>query len=649
MARRFSSRQRIALYLATAGRCALCGVSLGPDWHADHVQPYSRGGATDVLNGQALCPTCNLRKGDTVMKSWETLVAEMARIGKKLKLRPWQELAFREYQARNKRDFLLVATPGAGKTRAAVRIAYDLLFNGTVERVVVVCPTTHVKKQWAAAMGAVGIKIDPAFRNRAVKVADDYIGIAGTYAQIAEEAALHRSHCAVPTLVILDEVHHVGDQQSWGRKVEHAFESATRRLLLSGTPFRSDKMPIKWVEYDEIGLGYYRSRADFSWSYGQALHDGHCRPLIFPSYDGKMKWWSDNGTREATFRDELPEEEARYRLRTALDPKEEWLPTVLRAANQKLTEIRANGHPKAGGLVLCSFKEHAKDVARLLATIAGSDEITVVVSDEDGAPEQLSAFVDSHSRWLVAVRMVSEGVDIPRLRVGVYATAWITETFFRQACGRIVRMILNDEEPPQPIPEEQSAYFYVPRDPMLVTYMERIKEERDQELRETIAAAMQPSEDKPDTTRQEHLFMPLSAEAHTAEVFTATGTYEHQEWDFIDGLVAKYNLTDRRDKLAALVRELRVNVPPPQAPPSAAPAVELFGDPLYLQKNELRRLIKRLVSQVVGESGGKLTFAELHTEMNYIYGTKMEQATLDQLQRRVAYLQEMLRKRPYAR
>jgi superfamily II DNA or RNA helicase len=624
--RRFSSRQRVALYMVSGGQCAECGAALAPGWHADHVQPWSRGGATDVVNGQALCPTCNLRKGDTMINDWPI----------KLKLRPWQVRAVSQYLQENKQDFLLVATPGSGKTRAAVRITHELLLKGDVVRVVVVCPTKHIKKQWERAMRAAGIPIDPTFSNGSGTISPDYSGVAVTYQQVAFQPDLHRMHCARPTLVILDEVHHVGDQRTWGRKLEHAFELATRRLALSGTPFRSDSMLIKFVHYDNTGTGLL-CKPDFTYTYAKALGDGICRPLIFPSYEGKMRWFSDSGTREATFHDDLPEEEARQRLKTALDPEREWLSAVLRAANQRLSELRANGHPDAGGLVLCSWAEHARQIAQLLARLHTGDEITLVVSEEDGAEDRLAAYAEGRNRWLVAVRMVSEGVDIPRLRVGVYATHWITETFFRQACGRFVRMILDDQE--NPTPEDQSAEIYVPHDPTLVAYLERIQEERDQELREEERAALRPLSELEEFTRQEALFVPLSAEAQPDQVFSTLGNFDPHVWDLTGTLMAEFGLTDRKDKLARMIGKLTGTAV--LAPPPAMPS-EIELDPLHVQKKEVRRLIKRLVTQVVAASNGAMPYAHVHAEMNQRFGGKVDTATLEQLQRRLEYLRDLL-------
>ena len=127
-------------------------------------------------------------------------------------LRAWQRKALVEYLRRRSEDFLAVATPGAGKTTFALRIAAELLADGTVEAVTVVCPTEHLKSQWAAAAHRVGIQLDPSFRNADVHSARDFHGAALTYAQVGMAPAVHRRRTMTRnTFVILDEIHHAGD------------------------------------------------------------------------------------------------------------------------------------------------------------------------------------------------------------------------------------------------------------------------------------------------------------------------------------------------------------------------------------------------------------------------------------------------------
>src|SRR5947208_16075870 len=206
-------------------------------------------------------------------------------------LRSWQRRALVEYLRRRDEDFLAVATPGAGKTTFALRIAAELMADGTVDAVTVVTPTEHLKNQWAAAGGAVGIQLDAAFRNADVHSATDFHGAVLTYAQVGMAPQVHRRRTLTRrTLVVLDEIHHAGDSRSWGDGVKAAFEPAVRRLALTGTPFRSDDNPIPFVGYERGGDGLLRSRADTVYGYADALREGVVRPVIFLAYSGETRW-----------------------------------------------------------------------------------------------------------------------------------------------------------------------------------------------------------------------------------------------------------------------------------------------------------------------------------------------------------------------
>lgn len=354
-------------------------------------------------------------------------------------LRAWQAEALELYRARAPRDFLAVATPGAGKTTFALRVATELLEQGVVRRVTVVAPTEHLKHQWADAAARVGIHIDPQFKNSQGRHGSHYDGVALTYAQVAANPALHRARTtAARTLVILDEVHHGGDALSWGEAVREAFEEATRRLSLTGTPFRSDTSPIPFVTYEADRDGVRRSKADYTYGYGDALRDHVVRPVLFMTYSGSMRWRTKAGDEiSARLGEAMTKDMTAQAWRTALDPNGEWIPSVLAAADKRLTEVRRSV-PDAGGLIIATDQTDARAYAGHLARITGVSP-TVVLSDDDGANARIEEFTKSDDRWMVAVRMVSEGVDVPRLAVGVYATSASTPLFFAQAIGRFVR------------------------------------------------------------------------------------------------------------------------------------------------------------------------------------------------------------------
>ena len=354
-------------------------------------------------------------------------------------LRAWQEAALEAYLTRQPRDFLAVATPGAGKTTYALRVATELLARRVIEAITVVTPTEHLKHQWAEAAHRVGVALDPEFSNTAGSTSRDFTGVALTYAQVAAHPLLHRRRTELRrTLVILDEVHHAADALSWGEAVEEAFDPATRRLALTGTPFRSDANPIPFVTYAPGPDGLLRSASDHSYGYGDALRDGVVRPVLFLAYSGSMRWRTRAGDElAATLGEPLTRDLTAQAWRTALDPAGEWVPAVLAAADRRLTEVRRHVGD-AGGLVVAGDHAHARAYARILEAVSGEPPV-VVLSDEPGASARIGDFARSTQRWMVAVRMVSEGVDIPRLSVGVYATPLSTPLFFAQLVGRFVR------------------------------------------------------------------------------------------------------------------------------------------------------------------------------------------------------------------
>ena len=427
-----------------------------------------------------------------------------------LPLRTWQKAAYWEYFRLPRRDFLLVATPGAGKTAWALTIAAELLARREIASVTVVTPTEHLKHQWAQAAHYVGISLDSSYRNAQGRASADFTGVAVTYAQVAAHPILHRQRTVNRrTLVIFDEIHHAGDAMSWGDAVREAFEPARRRLALTGTPFRSDANPIPFVTYAPDADGSRRSVSDYVYGYGPALDDGVVRPVIFLAYSGEMRWRTRAGDEiTGTLGTPMLPEQLAQAWRTALDPQGEWVQRVLEAADRRLTEVR-RGMPDAGGLVIAGDHADARAYAAVLRRLSGTRPV-VVLSDDPTASRKIAAFTDSGDRWMVAVRMVSEGVDIPRLAVGVYATSVGTALFFAQAVGRFVRARQRGE----------TASVFLPSIPALLGYAAELEAARDHVLaaspddaEERELAEAQRQRDTPDTGG-ELPFEALQASAH---------------------------------------------------------------------------------------------------------------------------------------
>ncbi len=356
------------------------------------------------------------------------------------RLRPWQRKALQAYRATQSRDFLTTATPGSGKTTFALAVASELLTGRVIDRVVVVCPTDHLRTQWADAAATAGLNLDPTMTNAQGPVRDGADGYVTTYAQVAGRPAIHSARCRTRrTLVILDEIHHAGDGLSWGQAVAEAFDDVARRLALTGTPFRTradERIPF--VQY-EVDGDMLRSVADFTYGYRQALADQVVRPVVFAAYTGVSRWRNSAGEVMAASLSEMGTRSVEAAAwRTALDPAGGWVPHVIASMDERLTHLRAAGMPDAAGLVLASDQDDARAYAAVVRRITGERPV-LILSDDPKASAKIEAFRDGTGRIAVCVRMISEGVDVPRAACLAWMTSYRTPLFFAQAVGRVVR------------------------------------------------------------------------------------------------------------------------------------------------------------------------------------------------------------------
>lgn len=557
------------------------------------------------------------------------------------RLRAWQQEALDAYArtaATGARDFLAVATPGAGKTTFGLRVASDLLARGVVQAVTVVTPTEHLKRQWADAAARVGIALDPDFRNTAGASTRDFAGIAVTYAGVAAHPALHRRRTeSRRTLVILDEIHHGGDALAWGEAIREAFDPATRRLAMTGTPFRSDVTPIPFVTYAPGSDGVRRSLADYSYGYGRGLRDGVVRPVLFLAYAGSMRWRTSAGDEvAATLGEPLTRDLGQQAWRTALDAHGNWIPAVLAAADRRLSEVRRHV-PDAGGLVIASDHTAARAYAARLRAVTGEAPV-VVLSDDAGASNRIDAFAASDARWMVAVRMVSEGVDVPRLAVGVYATSVSTPLFFAQAVGRFVRARRRGE----------TASVFLPSVPALMGFAAELERERDHALDRPLREGTFAPEDALVAEANRSRDTPGAQEAPAFEALEAEAAFdralfdgdefgtveEEQDYLGLPGLLEP-------DQVAALLRQRR---PAPTAP-GAAPVAAAAAPPstgaapasLARERSALRRELNGLVGAWHHRTGQP--HGSIHAELRRSCGgPATAQASVEELRRRIELL-----------
>ncbi|MBW0019182.1 MAG: DEAD/DEAH box helicase [Mycobacterium sp.] len=552
-------------------------------------------------------------------------------------LRGWQRRALVKYLAGSARDFLAVATPGSGKTNFALRVAVELLNQRAVEQITVVVPTEHLKVQWAQAAARHGISLDPRFSNSNPQTSPEYHGVMVTYAQVATHPTLHRVRTEQrKTLVVFDEIHHGGDAKTWGDAIREAFSDATRRLALTGTPFRSDDSAIPFVMYSPDGGGVLRSQADHTYGYAEALADGVVRPVVFLAYSGQARWRDSAGEEhEARLGEPLSAEQTARAWRTALDPAGEWMPAVIAAADERLRQLRTHV-PDAGGMIIASDRTAARAYAKLLTTIT-SEAPTVVLSDDPGSSARISQFAESTSRWLVAVRMVSEGVDVPRLAVGIYATSASTPLFFAQAIGRFVRSRQTGE----------TASIFLPSVPNLLQLASELEAQRNHVLGQPDRISLEdPLLDDPATRTQtekgdtDNGFISLGADAELDQVIfdgssfgTATPAGSDEEADYlgIPGLLDA-------DQMRALLHrrqdeQLQRRAVTGRAGSSGPPTT-------HGQLRELRRELNTLVSIAHHRTGRPHGW--IHSELRRrCGGPPIAAATRDQLKARIEALRQL--------
>ncbi|MEM9564971.1 MAG: DEAD/DEAH box helicase [Actinomycetota bacterium] len=537
-----------------------------------------------------------------------------------LRLRPWQRRALDAFQAGSPdgdhRDFLAVATPGAGKTTFAITAA-RLTMPNLPGRLVVVAPTRHLKEQWADAAARFGLGLVTDWNPGDLLPADCH-GLVTTYQQVGSSPepffALSQGG-----FVILDEIHHAGEERSWGEGVKVAFDAAGRRLALSGTPFRSDTQSIPFVRYhlDE-------AVPDIEYGYGEALADGRVvRPVYFPRFGGHMEWTAPDGAQlAASFDDPLARTQANQRLRAALSLEGEWLPTVLGEANQQLTRIRER-HPDAGGLVIAIDQDHARSIVDLLRR-RFRVRAAIATSEDADASGKISDFAAGTDPWIVAVRMISEGVDIPRLRVGVYATTTTTELFFRQAVGRIVRHVSGIGA--------QRAYMFLPDDNRLRHFGHTIADARRHSLRKETRDGPDERE-VADGADQMSLFAVHSATASEVEADIFLDEPDEPDRHESDGGVGGVGADPE------LLIDL-TSVPLPGLAAAGNGIGPAPGD--RNERDRLRRVNADLARQLVDLTG--MPHKAVNGELNRRAGvTKIAEATILQLNKRSRAAEEWLR------
>lgn len=396
--------------------------------------------------------------------------------------RKWQERArdiCRSLAADGSDRALIYACPGSGKTHGALFISKDLIDRIHKEaKIVVLTPNLAIKSQWIDRAASVGLELLEVKSGECLRQGGLGLSQSGFilgYQQVINMKHSLREFCeSQNVIVILDEIHHTEGPRSdvdgnrWGHSVEYACAPAKFKLCTTGTPFREGNNPIALVRYNDGG----EVIAQFTYTYEQAIRDKVCRPIEFAMFDGDIAW-RDRGNGNivsANFAKKLTKKLARQRLRAAVSTEGEFPRTILSAAHEKLLEIRSgNGvDRRAAGIVVACDTTHAQEIADELEAVTGQRPL-LVHSKIDDAQDLINMFRTGDHMWVVGVNMLSEGVDIPRLRVGVYLSNIRASLYFHQFCGRMMRVMESERE---------RAFVYMPADEELEDIALTIEKER---------------------------------------------------------------------------------------------------------------------------------------------------------------------------
>lgn len=378
-----------------------------------------------------------------------------------MKLRQWQaecsKIAINRFKKGQKHVFVL-ATPGAGKTVMAAWTAHELHKNGLIDYVVCFAPSLSVLEGMRVTFSSI--------LNRPM---NGLLGAAGgvfSYQYLANSKTADWSFLKNHrVLVIFDEIHHCsGDDpeiaNAWGREIISNIALHARFVLsMTGTPWRSDLTKISLATYI-VPEGTIK--CDYSYGLSKAIQDGVCRlPLVTLIDNDQLK------VAEKTF-NSLGAAIKQSELRYSEILKNDYAVKYLIGLAVKKLEFTRVEQPNSAGLVVASSVEEAMRIQQMLCIEFEQPSIVVSYKDQD-AHKKINDFRTSDAKWIISIGMISEGTDIPRLRVCVHLSLIRTELFFRQVLGRILRLI--------PGISNDKGWLFSFAEPSLVEFAQRLEQD----------------------------------------------------------------------------------------------------------------------------------------------------------------------------
>jgi superfamily II DNA or RNA helicase len=377
-------------------------------------------------------------------------------------LRTWQSECIKQALSKyfsGRSHFLCQATPGAGKTIMAAQLTKALFDMGEIDFVLCFSPSLSVAEGIKSTFSRV---LECTFNGEIGS-----IGVSSTYQSLKHiDKSFWVTMQKYRVFVVFDEIHHCsGDNfenaNVWGEQILAIQSLAKYTLALSGTPWRSDLVPIAMSEYtDPEG----QLICDYQYGLQEAIDDGVCRrPRIVLVDNEHLTISSESETQSFSSILELLEESDTSYL--SVIQNREAITYLLSLACRQLNELRIQD-PTAGGLVVASSVNHAKIIQTILTN--EFDQTSVLVTYyQESALADIDDFRNSAVRWIISVGMISEGTDIPRLQVCCHLSAIKTELHFRQVLGRILRVTPANA---------QKAWLYTFAERNLIGFSERVEQ-----------------------------------------------------------------------------------------------------------------------------------------------------------------------------
>lgn len=481
--RLFTSTQKQEVLAASNYRCQGKNCS-NPDlsnqpFEFHHIKAHSEFGATERTNCIPLCVPCHRKYTREQMQhdigdTWK-------------RLRQWQLDAVERYMLSNDKNFVLEAAMGAGKSLFAATVASYELNRGTedIDHVFCVAPWLPILKSIRDSFGVYRIETRDQFHYSKEK------GVLQARPQRPVTLDTYWAFCCQMTvdllsrwtndqkrpfkfMLILDEIHHATTVSGkWGPYLDPIAKMASKIVVMSGTYFRTDCKPISFLEYENN-----RPKTDYSIDYSTCVRFRYTRQVSFRYHDSTHEIYHRKKGKEVHKKlSKIPKSSPKmlsFCKKEVLDVNGIHVERMIREAWVELQAMRKKWSDAACLVVCQSGRNYAEEkiiysVAEKINKLTGA-RVETVASDDPTSRGKVEHFVNSDDPFLCAIRMVSEGANIPRVRMILFLSYTDSELLFRQIVGRATRYIDGKED-------DTAALVIMPKFAVMAEFAERFESE----------------------------------------------------------------------------------------------------------------------------------------------------------------------------